>query len=40
MENTTNNSTCKCTKKLKELEKQIKEMQKEIEVLKKALVSR
>lgn len=39
MENTTN-STCKCTKKLKELEKQIKEMQKEIEVLKKALVSR
>lgn len=40
MENTTNNNTCKCTKKLKELEKIIKEMQKEIEVLKKALVSR
>lgn len=39
MENT-NNNTCKCTKKLKELEKQIKEMQKEMEVLKKALVSR
>lgn len=40
MENTANNNTCKCTKKLKELEKQIKEIQKEMEVLKKALVSR